>query len=189
MKKIFCFIFIFCSLASFAQQGVNSGFTVRAQQSVDGKQYKLVSGKHVPWASPSEYLSAIISTRRHVGQVAYIDNGISIDVWQFVGGVANNNFVSLTDTIHVVAPGFIRNDSLFINLKSGSVSQAVTSATSVVVTFGGTQTDANYHIVITPTSDIGETAHKVTSKTTTTFTVTYASAITGTLSFDWILTR
>lgn len=190
MKSIFLFLIIFCCVAAHAQTiPLNSGITVASQQSVEGKQYKIVAGKHVPWASSTEFLSTIASSRRHIGQVAYIDNGTSIDVWQFVGGITNSNFKSLTDTLKLVLPLFKRNDSVFVNLKSGSVSQSVSSATTVVVTFGGTQSDANYRIAITPTSDIAETASKVTTKTTTTFTVTYASAITGTCSFDWILTR
>lgn len=72
---------------------INSDLVVTVQTSVDGKQYKLSSLKHVPYASAPEYLSLIPSTRRHVGQIGYIANGAAIETWQFIGGILDVNFV------------------------------------------------------------------------------------------------
>lgn len=75
---------------------INSELVVTVQTSVDGKQYKLSSLKHVPYASSVEYLSLIPSTRRHIGQIGYIANGGIVEVWQFIGGILDVNFVKVS---------------------------------------------------------------------------------------------
>ena len=89
----------FCILISFnfafAQQTNSSGLTIVAQQSVDGKQYKTLNGRHVPYASAAEFLAYVTATRRHIGEIGYIYNGTAIEVWQFVLGIADVNFVKV----------------------------------------------------------------------------------------------
>lgn len=79
----------------FAQQANNKGFTITAQQSVDGKQYKTLNNRHVPYDNAADFLISISSSRRHLGQIGYVYNGSAIEIWQFVGGIADVNFVKI----------------------------------------------------------------------------------------------
>lgn len=95
MKRTLSALCILISLNSIAQQTNNQGFTVIAQQSVDGKQYKTLAGRHVPYANTIEYLSYVPATRRHIGQVSYIYNGSNIEIWQFKGGINDTNLIKI----------------------------------------------------------------------------------------------
>ena len=77
------------------------------------------------------------------------------------------------------------------NLKgySGSFSATGTATTAFTVTFGGTQPNATYQVLITPTNVLTAAVLYVTSKTTTTFTVTFITGLTGTVAFDWLLVQ
>lgn len=74
-------------------------------------------------------------------------------------------------------------------LKSGAFSQVVVAVNVFTVTFGGTQADTNYQVVITPTAAVFAAVHYVTNKTTTTFDVTYVAGLTGNVTFDWVMAR
>lgn len=74
---------------------INSELVLAAQKSVDGKQYKLVNNRHVPYINSIDYLTTITSTRRHVGEIGYVVNGSIIETWQFIGGIADINFVKV----------------------------------------------------------------------------------------------
>jgi hypothetical protein len=71
----------------------------------------------------------------------------------------------------------------------GSVSTTGTATTSFVVSMGVTLSGTTYAESITPTSTLAAAPYYITSKTTTTFTVHYVTAITGAVSFDWIVTQ
>jgi len=70
---------------------------------------------------------------------------------------------------------------------NGSYSATGTATTSFTVTFGGTQPNSTYKVIVTPTNSLTAALFYVTSKTTTTFTVTFLSGLTGTVAFDWCL--
>ena len=74
-------------------------------------------------------------------------------------------------------------------LKAGSYSQVGTATTTFTVTFGGTQPNATYKVVVTPTAALSAALFYVTNKTTTTFNVMYLAGLTGTVTFDWVLTQ
>lgn len=74
---------------------LNDDLVLAAQKSVDGKMYKTVSGKHVPYSNSAEVLATIPNTRRHVGQRFRVANGAGIDDWHFVGGFADVNLVKI----------------------------------------------------------------------------------------------
>lgn len=76
------------------------------------------------------------------------------------------------------------NDSL--STLSNSYSATGTATTSFTVTLGVTEPNNTYEVFITPTSLLGTTSYYVSAKTTTTFTVTYVTGLTGTLTFDWM---
>jgi hypothetical protein len=73
--------------------------------------------------------------------------------------------------------------------RSGNFSTTATASTAFVVTFGGTQPNSTYEVAITPTNLLSCALLYISAKTTTTFTVTYLSGLTGTVAFDWILTQ
>jgi len=70
---------------------------------------------------------------------------------------------------------------------AGSFSQTVTAVTTFVVTIGQTMANTTYKVCVTPTSMLSAAVFYVTSKSTTQFTVTYLTGITGVVSFDWII--
>ncbi|MBL0233266.1 MAG: hypothetical protein IPQ08_06335 [Chitinophagaceae bacterium] len=159
MKKILSMLLVLFHFMGQAQNNINSGLTVAAQQSVDAKQYKLSSGKHVPYNSSAEFLTAITNTRRHIGEVGYILNGSAIEIWQFVGGIADSNFVKVSssdrnyynDTILTQQPLYVDagvKDTLKFNADSsglvkntfisgGNLYQVVNGDTSLVGGVGG----------------------------------------------------
>jgi hypothetical protein len=47
----------------------------------------------------------------------------------------------------------------------------------------------SYRVAVTPTVSLGAAPFYVTNKTTTTFDVVYLTALTGTESFDWIISQ
>jgi len=73
--------------------------------------------------------------------------------------------------------------------KFGSFSGVGTATTTFTVTFGGTQPNATYKVVVTPTSSLSAALFYVTNKTTTTFDVMYLAGLTGTVTFDYLLTQ
>jgi hypothetical protein len=70
---------------------------------------------------------------------------------------------------------------------SGSYSGTGSVTTDFVVTFGGTQPNATYQVLITPTNATTAAVLYVTTKTTTAFTVKFLTGLTGTVAFDWHL--
>lgn len=125
MKKLLgIFLFFVITEATWAQQIINQGLTIAAQQSSDGKQYKTVNGRHVPYASSTDYLTRIVLTRRHVGQIGYVANGATIEVWQFVGGILDVHFQKIVSGsgggVTVVSYGKnATRDSTFLLLSNG----------------------------------------------------------------------
>ena len=71
---------------------------------------------------------------------------------------------------------------------NGSFSGSASSTTTFTVTIGTTMPNTTYRVLVTPTSSLGAAPYYVTNKTTTTFDVTYLSALTGTETFDWEVT-
>lgn len=76
-----------------------------------------------------------------------------------------------------------------VGIVSGSFSGAGTATTVFTVTFGGTQPNATYKVNVTPTAALSAALFYVTNKTTTTFDVTYLAGLTGTVTFDWVISQ
>lgn len=75
-----------------------------------------------------------------------------------------------------------------LGIIANSFSGVGTATTVFTVTIGTTQANATYKVNVTPTSALSAALFYVTNKTTTTFDVTYLAGLTGTVTFDWILT-
>ena len=75
------------------------------------------------------------------------------------------------------------------NSARGSTSFVATAQTAFTVTFGGTQPNATYNVFITPTTTLSASSNYISSKTTTNFTVTFLTGLTGTITFDYLLTQ
>jgi hypothetical protein len=77
------------------------------------------------------------------------------------------------------------------NLKaiySGGFSGSGTATTTFTVTIGSTLGATTYEAAITPTNALSAALFYVTNKTTTTFDVVFLTGLTGTVTFDWIVT-
>lgn len=70
---------------------------------------------------------------------------------------------------------------------AGSFSGVGTATTVFTVTIGSTQPNSTYKVQCTPTSALSAALFYVTNKTTTTFDVTYLAGLTGTVTFDWLV--
>ena len=68
---------------------------------------------------------------------------------------------------------------------AGSYSTSATAQTAFTVTIGETMANTSYKVNITPTDSLAAAAYYISAKTTTTFTITYLTGLTGTVSFDW----
>lgn len=77
-----------------------------------------------------------------------------------------------------------------VNLKptvANTFSGTGTATTAFVVTIGSTLADTNYTPQITPRNTLSSAVSNVSTKTTTSFTVTYLTGLTGAVVFDWAL--
>lgn len=75
---------------------INSELLVTVQKSIDGKAYKIVSNKSVPYTNAADFLATVTSTRRHIGLTAWINGDDSLELWQFSSdGIADGNFVKI----------------------------------------------------------------------------------------------
>lgn len=70
---------------------------------------------------------------------------------------------------------------------SGNYSGSGTATTTFTVTIGQTQPNTTYKVFPVPTNTLSAVMFFVTNKTTTTFDVTFATGLTGTVAFDWFL--
>lgn len=75
---------------------INQDIIIAAQFSTDGKGFKKLGNSHTAWLSTAEFLAAIPLTRRHNGMIAWITNGSDIELWHFVGGIADDKFVKFS---------------------------------------------------------------------------------------------
>lgn len=71
---------------------------------------------------------------------------------------------------------------------AGSFSTTGSATTTFTVTTGVTEPNTSYKVNVTPTSILSSALFYVNNKTATTFDVVYLSGLTGTVSFDWVLT-
>lgn len=103
---------------------INQEIVLTVQLSVDGKGFKRVGNVHTPWASTSEFLGAMPNTRRHEGMFGYIRIGSDIEIWHFVGGIADEDFVkygidAVTSIITEISnddfPTVGESDKIYIN--------------------------------------------------------------------------
>lgn len=69
----------------------------------------------------------------------------------------------------------------------GTFSTTATAQTAFTVTFGGTQPNATYFVGITATAPLSASSNYISAKSTTSFTVTFLTGLTGTITFDWQL--
>lgn len=76
---------------------LNDGIRLAAPRYLDVRKGKFVGGASVPYDSTVEALAGIPITRRAEGLIVYVKNGLVIEQWQFVGGVADVNLVLIFD--------------------------------------------------------------------------------------------
>lgn len=103
---------------------INQEIVIAAQLSTDGKGFKRVGPVHTAWDSTSDFLTATQTTRRHEGMVGWIRNGDTIELWHFVGGIGDSDFVKYSiDAVSSIVfkttnddfPAVGEDDTLYIN--------------------------------------------------------------------------
>ena len=75
---------------------INQDIVVAAQFSTDGKAFKRDGNTHTAWDSATEFLTANPYAIRHNAMVAWVTNGDNIELWHFVGGIADEFFVKFS---------------------------------------------------------------------------------------------
>ena len=108
----------------------------------------------------------------------------------------SSNFVMDTTTQTVINKTMSGASNTFTNLPlsaskiyNGSFSATGTATTTFTVTIGTTQSGTSYKVNVTPTSSLAAALFYVTNKTTTTFDVVFLAGLTGSVSFDWLITQ
>lgn len=61
------------------------------------------------------------------------------------------------------------------------------ATTAVTVTIGSTMANTNYFVAITPQDLLTAVNYYISAKTTTTFTITFVTALTGSINFDYFI--
>jgi len=112
------------------------------------------------------------------------DKAYSLLYGQFSGTAGSLTGQQLTVNGALNVNGTITGTNLPI---AGSFSGVGTATTVFTVTIGRTMANTTYKVNVTPTSVLSAALFYVTNKTTTTFDVTYMAGLTGTVTFDWIL--
>ncbi len=102
--------------------------------------------------------------------------------WYSPSGIANFNFNSIG-----YSGASYGSNTLTIKpqLYAGSYAGTGSATSSFVVTIGTTQVGTTYKVNVTPTAALTAAPFYISAKTTTTFTVTYLTGLTGTVTFDW----
>ena len=70
---------------------------------------------------------------------------------------------------------------------AGSYTGTGTATLTFTVTMGTTMPLTNFKVQITPTNALSSAIQYVTNKTVNTFDVTFVSALTGAVAFDWLV--
>lgn len=101
--------------------------------------------------------------------------------------VASDLYYNIDSAGYVMSDGSYRYK--WRKIFTGSFSQAVTAVANFTITLPVTVASATYTVTVTPTAALSAALFFVTNKTTTSFQVTYLTALTGTVNFDWSATQ
>lgn len=110
----------------------NSDLTVAAQLSIDGKRFKIVSGKHVPYTDAADILATIASTRRHVGQIFTTVDGD----FHFVGGITDGDLIKKSGAIVTDGKTISGSGTSEDPLVAGSTTNRIISGCQVSIVSG-----------------------------------------------------
>lgn len=72
-------------------------------------------------------------------------------------------------------------------IPAGNFIATGTATTSFMVAIGVTMPDTNYTVSISPGNALSAAIWYISAKTTSTFTVTYLTGLTGAVAFDWLV--
>lgn len=107
-----------------------------------------------------------------------------------VGNSDINSALGYTPYNSANPTGYITSVSLIGYLPiAGSFLQAGTATTTFTVNIGTTMSNITYKVNISATSMLAAASNFITNKTTISFDVTYLTAITGSVSFDYSIFR
>jgi len=115
-------------------------------------------------------------------QNAYFGNTI---VFSNSGFLDHINPPTLTSSVATYLPA---NGGLLATTIHGNSTTTGAATTAVTVTIGSTLANTNYFVDISPQDVLTAVNYYISAKTTTTFTVTFISALTGTINFDYNIT-
>ena len=174
-----------------AKDGSNTAVTLDLQAVGQGITGIFVKGAAIEINTVSDIKKAIISsnllTATRVNEMPNYDGTLTTE------GYVNSNIktpiagigitIDNTDPINPV----ISTTSIVREL--GTYDNAVTAVTTATVTLAVAQPDANYLPMIMPKTELGSIGYYISATTTTSFDVTYPSALTGTLIFGYTINR
>ncbi len=91
-----------------------------------------------------------------------------------------------TDSVVVTNAGVIKKVFNTLPIHGNSTTTG-TATTVVTVTIGSTRANTDYFVSIAPQDLLTAVNYYISAKTTTTFDVTFVSALTGSINFDWLV--
>jgi len=95
---------------------------------------------------------------------------------------------SASDSLLTIQSGVVKRMTLEgIGVFNANHTATGTATTAFTVTLPTTQPDATYSVSIMPKNALSATGWYISARTTTTFTVTYLTGLTGAVDFDYII--
>lgn len=155
----------------------NSGF-------VGSLQTGMLSASRT-WTLPDVSGPLAVNPMTSVGDIIYGGSG---GIPSRIAGnttTVKNFFVQTGTGSTSAAPGWSPLSAFDIPSIHGNSTTTGTATTAVTVTIGTTMANTNYYVGISPQDLLTAVNYYISAKTTTTFTVTFVSALTGSINFDW----
>lgn len=121
-------------------------------------------------------------------------NNSSLTVSKVVFTDASKNETSTgigTSSQFIMGDGSLNSNTYALASTSaihGNSTTTGTATTAVTVTIGSTMANTTYNVSITPRDLLTAVNYYISAQSTTTFTVTFVSALTGSINFDWNVT-
>ncbi len=156
---------------SIGRQGLQdlfmaTGGTIGIRNSLPTAYLHITGGTASANNAPLKFTQGINLTSPEPGAVEY--NGLRL----FITNSASTRQTIAYTSEQVISSGF---------------SQVAAAVTTFTVPIGQTLSSTNYRVNVTSTSVLAAASWYVNNKTTTTFDVVFLTALTGTVTFDWML--
>jgi len=167
--------------------GINiTGNAATASNSINSNALNGFSANFQATTSSPDFL--VTRTGGSSGSLSLVSSA-TVQTWLGLGSNAYTSTAYLpssgftTSAINTLY-GYTPANSAYVPIH-GNYTNTLTGATVINVTIGSTMGNSSYYTSITPRDLITAVNYYISAQTTTSFAVTFISALTGSVSFDW----